>query len=140
MVRHCAEADNACPVREEDDLGQLIRWSLEDSLDGAEPSADAWPKILERVNRVTARAAPRRVAFPLASLVQAVVISVLLLAFGLGDHNVVMPGRQYRTTSTPTVRRARVSEEFPEDLLRGYVLRQMEKASLSRNHRGGHIP
>ena len=140
MVRHGAEADNVCPVREDDDLGQLIRWSLEDSLDGAEPSADAWLKILERVNPVTAPARPRRVVFPLASLVQVVVISVLLLAFGLGDHNVIMPGSDSRIASTPTVRRSQVSADVPEDVLRGHLLRQMEKELTSGTPRGGHTP
>jgi len=140
MVRHGAEADHARPVREDDDLGKLIRWSLEDSLSEAQPPARVWPRILERVNQVTAPARPRRVVFPLASLVQAVVISVLLLAFGLGDHNVVMPGRQYRTTCTPSVPRSLVSEDAQDDVLRGYLLLQMEKDMTSDNARAGHTP
>jgi len=51
---------------------------------------------------------------------------------------VIMPGRDNRIASTPTVRKLLLSEDIPKDVLRGYVLRQMEKETVSR--RGGDIP
>jgi hypothetical protein len=145
MERHSVEADCAPHVTEEDDLGELIRWSLEDSIAGAEPPEDIWPKIVERVEQKQAPATARRplrrrVAFPLASLVQAVVISTLLLAFGVGvNQDVGMTAREYRLATTAPVRRPRVSQDVPEDVLRGYILRQMEKAA-AQSYRRGYIP
>ncbi len=127
----------------EDDLGQLIRWSLEDSVAGAEPPADAWSKILHRVKQMDAptSAAPQvkgHAAFPAASLVQAVVISALLLAFGLGvDQNAVVPQREYPVASTPMVHKVSVSEDVPQDVLRGYLLLQMEREAKISTRVGG---
>jgi hypothetical protein len=71
-------------------------------------------------------------------LVQAVVISALLLAFGLGvNQDAVMPGRQYMLATASPVRRSRVSEAAPKDVLRGYVLVQMEKEA-AQPHKGKH--
>jgi hypothetical protein len=145
MERRSVEADCASHLPEEDDLGELIRWSLEDSVAGAEPPEHIWPEILERVEQMPSPAVPRRVpqrraVFPLVSLVQAVVISGLLLAFGMGvDHNVVMPGREYALATTPPVRRSQVSEDVPQDVLRGYILLQMEKEA-AQSYTTGYIP
>jgi len=135
------EADSTYPMPSEDDLGRLLRWSLEDSISGAEPPADAWPKILERVCQMRTPTRPkhslRRSSFPLAPFVQAVVISALLLAFGLGiDLSVVMPRREYHIRSTPTIRKVRAAEEL-EDILRGYILARMEQELPTR--KGGNI-
>lgn len=144
MVRRSVHTENGCAAPEEDDLGRLIRWSLEDSVAGAEPPPDVWPRILDRVKQMDAptSAAPRmkrRAAFPVASLVQAVVISALLLAFGLGgDQNTAMPRQEYPVASTPTVRRLAVVEEAPKDILRGYLLLQMERESVASTHIGGY--
>jgi hypothetical protein len=130
---------------QEDDLGELIRWSLEDSIGGAEPPEHIWPKILERMEQKQApttarRPLRRRAAFPLASLVQAVVISTLLLAFGLGvNQDVVMPAREVGIATAPPVRRLRVSEDAREDTLRGYVLLQMKKEAAP-SYRRGYVP
>ena len=142
MVRPGNEADSSYPMSSEDDLGRLIRWGLEDPICGAEPPADVWPKILGRVRDMRAPTVPkhslRRLSFPLASFVQAVVVSALLLAFGLGvDHRVVLPREEYRIQSTPTIRKARAAEDFPEDMLRGYILARMEQTLPHRM--GGEI-
>jgi hypothetical protein len=145
MERRSVETDCASHLPEEDHLGEMIRWSLEDSVAGAEPPEHVWPEILERVERMQCPAAPqrppqRRAAFPLASLVQAVVISALLLAFGMGvDQGVVMPAREYTLATASPVRRSRVSEDAPRDVLRGYVLLQMEKEA-AQPHRRGYVP
>jgi hypothetical protein len=144
MVRRSVHADDGCILPAEDDLEQLICWSLEDSVAGAEPPPDVWPKILDRVKQLDAPAGAvpqgkRRVAFPVASLVQAVVVSALLLAFGLGiDQNVVTPGREHPVASTPTVRRLSVPQDGPNDILRGHVLLRMERESVANTHVGGY--
>ena len=77
MVRPGNEADRTHPMSSEDDLARLIRWSLEDSISGAEPPADVWPKILGRVRDMRVPTRPKRSlrpSFPLAPFVQAVVI------------------------------------------------------------------
>jgi hypothetical protein len=128
MVRPGNEVDSSYPMSSDDDMGLVIRLGLEDAISGAEPPSDLWPKILGRVGDMPAPARSKRSfrssSFPLAPFVQAVVVSALLLAFGLGvDRGVVMPRREYRLESTPTIRRARATEDFPEDVLRGYMLR-----------------
>lgn len=142
MARRSVEADCASNVPEEDDLGELIRWSLEDSIAGAEPPEHVWPEILERVEQMASPATPRRqpqrrAAFPLVSLVQAVVISALLLAFGLGvDDNVVMRGRETALATTSPVRRTHASEDVPQDVLRGYILVEMQRDTAQFRGRG----
>jgi hypothetical protein len=133
MVCPSTETDHSYHSSSEDDLGRLVRWGVGDSISGAEPPADTWPRILKRVRNKPAptRGEPsvKGSAFPAAPFVQAVVVSALLLAFALGvEGNVVMP-REHRTAATPTAtHRARgSSEEFPEDMLRGYLLAQMEQ-------------
>jgi hypothetical protein len=82
----------------------------------------------------------RQAAFPLASLVQAVVISALLLTFGIGlDQGVVIPVREQRMATSVPVRRPRISEDVPKDILRGYVLLQMQKEAAP-SYRGGYVP
>lgn len=132
MVRPDDEADSTYPMSSEDDLERLIHWGLEDAISGAEPPADVWPKVLGRVRDMRVPTCPKRslrTSFPLAPFVQAVVVSALLLAFGLGvERDVVMPRREYRVYSTPTVvRKLRAPEEVPEDMLRGYILARMEQ-------------
>ena len=129
---HSASADS------EGDLGRLIRWGLEASVSGAEPPADVWPRILSRVRAMDiprgGRYRKNRSLFPLAPLLQAVVISVLLLVFGLEvNHDWVTPKGDGRTYSTPITRRAPASQEYPDDVLRGCILaRQAREAHLRR--------
>jgi hypothetical protein len=123
----------------DDDLGQLIRWSLQDSVAKAEPRAEVWLKIRDRVSQTSAPAVsqqPRR-RLPVASLVQAVVISSLVLAFGFGvERDVVTYNRQTRTTPAPVVR-PEVSYEMPDDLLSGHLLSQMERELAPSGRVGG---
>ncbi|MGB9880322.1 MAG: hypothetical protein ACPLRM_06130, partial [Anaerolineae bacterium] len=85
----------------EDELGGLIRWGLEETVARAEPPADVWPKILAQVKEMDASALSqrhrKRATLSLASFIQAVVISVLLLAFGLEvNRNVPLSQRTYQ--------------------------------------------
>jgi hypothetical protein len=73
----------------DDDLGSLIRWSLEDSLRRETPPDDLWPKIRSRIEARTqiGETAPlgrKRLALSLAPLIQTVVASSLVLTFALG--------------------------------------------------------
>jgi hypothetical protein len=141
MVRPGNEVDSSYPMPSDDDMGRVIRWGLKDAISGAEPPADVWPRILGRVGDMPAPARPKRsfrpFSFPLAPFVQAVVVSALLLAFGLGvNRGVVLPRREYRLESTPTIRRARAAEDFPEDVLRGYMLRREPEQPVRQ---GGNI-
>jgi hypothetical protein len=143
MVRPGNEVESSYPMSSDDDMGRVIRWGLKDMISGAEPPADVWPKVLGRVGDMPAPARPKRSfrpsPFPLAPFVQAVVVSALLLAFGLGvDRGVVLPRREYRLGSTPTVvQKARASDEFQEGMLRGYILARMEQRLPQRM--GGEI-
>jgi hypothetical protein len=70
--------------------------------------------------------------------VQTVVISALLLAFGLGvDRSVVLPREGELARSTPIVRKARAVEDFSDDMLSGYRLARGERQAPVR--RGGNI-
>ena len=124
----------------DDDLGQLIRRSLQDSVGKAEPPAEVWLKIRERVSQKNAPAVsqrPRR-RLPVASLVQAVVISSLLLAFGFGlERDIVTLNRQTRMTPPPVVRPA-VSYDMPNDLLSGRLLLQMKREPSPSGRVGGY--
>lgn len=127
-----------------DDLGELIRWSLAESVGKAEPAADVWPRILTQVKRMENPALSelqrRRSVLPLTSFVQAVVISALLLAFGLEVHrNVPLSQRTYQASATPTIYKVSAPVESDQDMLRGYTLLQKGKELPSRSHRGEHL-
>ncbi|MBC7232428.1 MAG: hypothetical protein H5T68_04190 [Chloroflexi bacterium] len=131
-------------ISAEDEIGELIRWSLEETVGEAEPPADVWHKIIARIKEMDAPAfSPRRrrrVALPLASFVQAVVISVLLLAFGLEvNRNMPLSQKAYQASATPTISKVSAPAESDQDMLRGYMLLQKEKEPLPRNHRGERI-
>ena len=125
-------------AHEEDDFERLIRWGLQDSVAHGEPSPEVWPKVLARVQEMSAsdkrpRRLARRALLPLASLVQAVVISSLLLAFGLNlDQGLGLSDREYILSSTPIVQKPRVREDVPVDALRGYLLLRMERDQAQR--------
>jgi hypothetical protein len=124
----------------DDDLGQLVRWSLENTVSKAEPPAEVWLRIRERVSERAAPAAPQRARrrLPVASLVQAVVISSLVLAFGFGvERDIVVPSRQAAAVATPVVKSV-FSRDVPNDVLSGRVLRQMRRELASNGRVGGY--
>jgi hypothetical protein len=142
MERRGSEAQNTCSSPADDELGRLVRWSVRDLIGGVEPPAEVWPKIVECVRAGPAKEplarSLRRASFPLAPFVQAVVISALLLAFGLGvDRSVVLPRQDARTVSTPIVPKARAVEDVTDDMLSGYMLAQSRRQAPVR--RGGNI-
>ena len=139
------ETGPANAAHEEDDFERLIRWGLQDSVSQAEPSPEVWPKVLARVQEMSAsdkqpRRFGRRAVRPLASLIQAVVISSLLLAFGLNlDQGLGLPDSEYVLSSTPIVRKSKVREDVPADALRGYVLLRMEREKAENAYRTGYL-
>ena len=131
MEHRGSEAQNRCLSPEDDDLGRLVRWSVPDLIQGAEPPSETWLNVVERVRADPAAEPPapslRRASFPLAPFVQAVVISALLLAFGLGvDRRVVLPRQGSLSTATPAVHKTHVVRDMTEDMLSGYMLAQAE--------------
>jgi len=117
--------------RDQDDLERLIRWSLVDSVSGAEPSAKVWANIVARVRKVetgsgSGRETGRRWLQPLVPLAQAVVVSALLLVFGLGVDHDRMSTIDYRLRATPTVTGSTALKDSPDDVLRGYMLFRRE--------------
>lgn len=139
MAPPSEDAGNRQGVSPEDGLGQLIRWSMHHSVSEAEPPTDSWSRILDRVRQMPVPSRSRRLlkgsSFPVTAFVQAVVVSALLVAFGLGlDHGVVMPQREQSKQATPTiaVRAGPPASEAPWDVLRGYVLAQMERGRRQR--------
>ena len=138
MARPGTRADNSCQMSSEDDLGCLIQWGLEQATAGVEPPADVWPRIAERVRGIPAPATLRRSTFPVAPFVQAVVVSALLLAFGLGvERGVVLPRREPVVRATPTVRKVRAVQDLTDDVLRGYMLVHHDEEPPARQ--GGDI-
>jgi len=142
MEHRGSEAQNRCSSPADDDLGRLIRWSVPNLIREAEPPAETWLNVVERVRADPVGEPPapffRRASFPVAPFVQAVVISALLLAFGLGvDRRVVLPQQRTVSTSTPAVPKTRALEDLTDDILSGYVLAQSERQEPVR--RGGNI-
>jgi len=132
MARRRDDQTNEERIRpEQDDVERLIRWSLEDSVSGAEPSAKVWASIAARVRNAEPgsgrdRASGRRWLQPLVPLAQAVVVSAILLVFGLGVDQERASTRGYRLRATPTVTTSTVIGESSDDVLRGYMLFRRE--------------
>ncbi len=122
-------------------LGELIRWSLAQSVGGVEPSVDVWPKILNQIKAMDTctplQRQKRRALLPLASFVQAVVISALLLVFGLEvSRNVPLSQKAHRASTKATMPKVSTPVESDQDMLRGYMLLQKGKPLPSRSDPG----
>lgn len=145
MVRSSKGAENKAMHLAEDDLGRLLRWSLEDAVSGAEPSPDVWPRVLQQVKQKSAASksgpARRRLLSGVVPLMQAVVVSSLLLAFGLSmDRTMLVSRPERRAVATPTVRVSSVAyDEESEDMLSGYILFRQAKEPLPRPSKGGYM-
>ncbi len=125
----------------DDELGQLIRWSLRSSVGTAEPSPDVWSRILERVEEqrqpTSAPPSSSRSSPPLAGLVQAAVIGCLLftLAAGLDGHVIV-------TRKDQPIRVAAAERSLASDDLTAHRLRRSGSRSMERKEpvrRGGEV-
>lgn len=134
MQRRSNETDETHVWSSDDELGQLIRWSLEDHIGTAEPASEVWLRILDRVQEertpTSTRSRSRPSSAPLASLVQAAVIGCVLLTLGLGaDRDFILARKEERVHSAPAAQSVVVLDKFPEDGVRGQVpaLREQEE-------------
>jgi len=131
MPRPSHAADRAIPLSPDDDLGQLIRWSLRRTFGGTDPSEQCWSEILRRVHEEQAHeSAPRNcgsVLRALAPVVQAVVASTLLLTFAVGVNQDVLPPRQECPSRSARIAGVTLAcKGYPEDTLSGCKLVRME--------------
>jgi hypothetical protein len=131
MLRPSHAAESAIPLSPDDELGQLIRWSLRRSFGGADPSEECWGEILRRVHEEQARgAAPRNCGTmlrALAPVVQAVVAGTLVLTFAVGlNQDVVLPRQEGPSRSARIAGARLIRQDYPEDTLSGCRLERME--------------
>ncbi len=142
MSHRSTEAFQDRSTEIDDELGLWIQRSLEESVQGREPSGDVWHRIRQRVEESPLPSmtdyACRGSPSPLTHLVQAVVVSTLLLTFVFGtNHDLVVPSGGYVAAEKAPVRQASSSGRFEEDVLQGYKLVRMQKEMLAR--RGGYV-
>ncbi len=135
MLRHSPGAEDALPLSPDDELGRLIRWSLERSFGGADPSEECWANILQRVEEERAQKAAQCRRGPalqgLTPLVQAVVISTLLLTFAASlNQGVALPRSEAERPAVPAAPRRSTVLDFQDDNLRGCLLKRMEREKI----------
>jgi hypothetical protein len=131
------------PLSPDDELGQLIRWSLRRTFAGPDPSEGCWSEILRRVQEERERkCAPPNCSATLrglAPVVQAVVVSTLVLTFAVGvNQDVVLPREQCPTRSARIMGATVACKGYPEDTLSGCRLERMEWEHLLAEE--GNIP
>lgn len=126
----------------DDDLGSLIRWTLEDSLGRETPPDDLWQRIRARIEPTVAgtQAAPparKRHSLSLAPLIQTVVASSLVLAFAVGvDRDDSSPPAT--KASRPAFQRTAIVESArPQDIPRIHTESQREPEPVVRRRIGG---
>jgi len=126
----------------DDELGQLIRWSLRNFVGTAEPSPDVWCRILERVEKrckpTSAPPSSSRSSPPLAGLVQAAVIGCLMLTLAAGiDGHIIVTRKDQPVRAAAAVERSIASDDLAPDVMRPSVYRSMERQEPVR--RGGQV-
>lgn len=126
----------------DDDLGSLIRWSLEDSLARETPPDDLWQRVRARIEASSPQAerallGRKRHGLSLAPLIQTVVASSLVLAFALGVNHGDTPQSRTRA-SRPTVQRTAVVESArPQDIPRLRTASRPEPEPVVHQRIGG---
>ena len=125
-----------------DELGRLIRKSLQESVSGMEPSADLWGKIAQRIDDLDGRKRPPRVlsmSLPWASLLNTLLVSVLLVSFAGGVERDVELRRGAVTGSVAAGElHTPPAESNPEsDMVRGHLLLQAARHAVARSE---HVP
>jgi hypothetical protein len=142
MLRHSQAAESAMPLSPDDELGELIRWSLRRTLGGTDPSPECWNEILRRVHEERARRPAQGGGAALRALVpvvQAVVAGALVLTFAVGtNQDVVVPQRESHVPSTVARADPVTCQGYPEDTLCGCRQVRMEWEHLFSE--GGNIP
>lgn len=140
MLLHSQRAEQLLVPSPDDDLGQLIRWSLRRRFRMAEPPEECWDQILRRVssqcNQKRSHEGTGTAPCVFAPVPQAAVISLLLLSFALGVNQQTVLPRQERELGVVRVSaRSAGVQEYPEDNLRRYTLLRQEKAELRTSAR-----
>jgi hypothetical protein len=135
-------AEGPCAWSSDDELGQLIRWSLRSSVGAAEPSPDVWCRILERVKKqrqpTSAPPSSSRSSPPLGGLLQAAVIGCLLLTLAAGiDGHIIVTRRDQPVRVAAAVKQSLASDDLEQDVLKRSAARLMEREEPVR--RGGEI-
>jgi len=125
----------------QDNLDQLLSWGLQDVVDGAKPPDQVWSRIEGqlRAGPSPARRRPRRGAWRMAPLAQALAVASLLVVVGLSLGPVFqwLPGL-YGTgqpvdipTRIPVVEQAQIATDVPLTADEG-LLNRRETLKLAR--------
>ncbi len=125
----------------DDELGQLIRWSLRNSVGTAEPSPDVWCRILERVQKqrepTSASPSSSRSSPPLAGLLQAAVIGCLLLTLAAGIDGHIIVTRKDQPIRVAAAEQSLASDDLAPDVMSRGAHRSIEREERVR--RGGEV-
>ncbi len=127
LTRRCEYEDHGDGLWSSDEeLGQLVRWSLATSVGNAEPPPEVWHTILERVQEQrtpgSAQCTPRCSSAPLAALVQAGVIGCMLMTLGFGmRRDVIIARNSLAAKVAPHVETQVVADPIPAKAPAGSV-------------------
>jgi hypothetical protein len=131
MLRLRQAAEGSMPLSPDDELGQLIRWSLRRTFGGTDPSEDCWSEILRRVHQERGHKSARG-NYPMAlralvPMVQAVVAGTLVLTFAVGlNQDMLLPRQECPSRSARIAGATVACQGYPEDTLSGCRLVRME--------------
>jgi hypothetical protein len=132
-------------LHQDDEIDALVRWALQDSVAGEEPSPEVWHKIRARLEQPKAQFLPRRkrlLSTQLSWLVQLLVLGIIILvAFGLTlsqgldfslDHEYIVNG-----TLTPQADSEEIAPLSTDDhhMLSRYYLFQSARKLTVFDHR-----
>jgi hypothetical protein len=126
----------------DDDLGSLVRWGLEDTFAEASPPDDLWPKIRAQIEaqsdtKPVSHAGVRRRSLSLASLVQTVVVSSLVLAFVLEVDRTGSSSPRPSADRTPVVEHSIFDSGPPRDIPRLRPVADPEPQQAVHRRMGG---
>lgn len=126
----------------DDDLGRLIRWSLEDSLARETPPADLWTRIRARIESCAPGVEPalvdrKRRTLSLAPLIQTVVASSLVMAFALGIDRSGSTRPQTRLNPTTVPSTVVLGSTRPQDIPRIHAAPHPEAEQMVHQRIGG---
>ena len=111
---------------DDEELGQLLRWSLATSIGNAEPSPEVWRAILERVGERrapgSAQHTSRPSTAPLTALVQTALIGCVVMTLGLGVRRDAIIARNNLAVSTAPATESHIRQEQPKERLVGSPL------------------
>ncbi|MBC7263296.1 MAG: hypothetical protein H5T64_02935 [Chloroflexi bacterium] len=125
-------------------MGSLIRWALRESVSGGEPSPQVWSNILSKIQskgRAVQSRQRGRFSASFVPLLQAVVLSALILAFGVSlERDLDLWHRSAPSVAATPTRETVVPEvlfESRDDMLSGAFLARVGREQDST---GFHLP